>query len=1242
LLDERGQSLSRSAQVLLPLHNGQLLIGTLSGLFLFDPIARQWTDKFPGIGAPETRFKDAFEIEPGRVIAATTTGVWEFDVDSKAFSRLEFFNRDGRDIGKSDANSILLDNENRLWIGERNGLLHCFDEQGQEVPFTINGIPNEDSGADQYRKLFQDRDGVLWATPQQDGLIALEPGSLDFKRIDRSIAPSLPTPSTHSIFELSDGTLCFGTENAGVYKLDSQRLPIEYKQFQRTQRSLPFRTVSFLASAPEGDLWVMNTRGQQARFDMENRTVEPQFTRREQIPGRPIFDAVSDAEGNLYLLTFQEIFLSDRESLAVEHLGITRATGGIERFDFPTQLFIDSQGILWLLGGRIFKYDTQTKALTPVPSPPGSPDGRILANVAHELPNGDLWIGTRQRGFHYYNRSENAFTRSYWPSDNPARLNEKNVFDFEVDGQQRLWIATNGGLTRLDTRTDSWENFQDLEGLGNANITGIAFANDGALWAATSKGLYRLDPDTNSLNRLSRSRGLRSHSFSNNAFEVFPDGMLAIGDVNGLNIIDTKKFLEPPVPPKPIVTRLRALDSEQGYQPIPLLRSKQKSQSESIRLKPSQNTITLEFAAFDYSNDPNHSLSYKIDGMVDDWQDIGDQREITFSLSPGRYLFRLRATSNNGSAASEETTLSFTALPHFWQTKTFTAALILSLVLATAIFLKARIRNENEAKAKLEAKVAQRTLELQKSQEEALQARDEAESANRAKSRFLASVTHEIRTPMNGIIGMNHMLMQADLKPELKQYAKTVSRSAESMLDLINDILDISKLESGKFGLERKSFNLLELIEEVAEAFSLEAQEKKLDFKCLPQPGLPYNVIGDPLRVKQAIVNLVGNAIKFTSEGSVSIDLRLIDQSEEKATFECHVKDTGIGISKEARDYLFEAFTQADSSTARKFGGTGLGLSISKSLVEAMNGCIRFESEPSKGTVFWFTFQLDKDLDSPSSANGQLQIEGETLVAIPDVETSHWLAQSLRVAGAAAQVAHNPQEFLSAISNPDSTVAAIIVDQSWIDSESEAAISKARDSRPIRVIGYRSLIEGLEPNRDASLFDETLSYPILPTRAFQALSSNIERRSVEKIANQPSSRESFSSSSKSNVLIVDDNRTNQEVMKAFLSGSGIFPDEASDGDQAVEMCRHRQYDLIFMDCLMPRMDVYDATQSIRSQSDGLNCSTPIVALTANEIKGDRERCFSIGMNAYLSKPIRPQSLMEILDEWLPTETGRKS
>lgn len=527
--------------------------------------------------------------------------------------------------------------------------------------------------------------------------------------------------------------------------------------------------------------------------------------------------------------------------------------------------------------------------------------------------------------------------------------------------------------------------------------------------------------------------------------------------------------------------------------------------------------------------------------MVDDWQDIGDQRELTFSLSPGAYLFRLKATSNNGSVASEETTLSFTALPNFWQTKTFTAALVLSLALATAIFLKARIRNENKAKAKLEAEVAQRTLELKKSQEEALQARDEAESANRAKSRFLASVTHEIRTPMNGIIGMNHMLMQADLKPELKQYAKTVSRSAESMLDLINDILDISKLESGKFGLERKPFNLLELIEEVAEAFSLEAQEKKLEFKCLPQPGLPCNVVGDPLRVKQAIVNLVGNAIKFTSEGSVSIDLRLIDQSEEKATFECHVKDTGIGISREARDYLFEAFTQADSSTARKFGGTGLGLSISKSLVEAMNGCIRFESEPGKGTVVWFTFQLDKDLESSFSANDQLQIEGETLVAIPDVETSHWLAQSLRVAGASAQVAHDPQEFLSAISNPDSTAAAIIVDQSWIDSESDAAISKARESRPIRVVGYRSLIEGLELDHDISLIDEALSYPILPTRAFQALSSNIERRSVEKIAPHPPSGGSFSSSSRSNVLIVDDNLTNQEVMKAFLSGSGISP-----------------------------------------------------------------------------------------------------
>lgn len=1242
LIDEEEESLSRSPQVLLPLSNGSLLLGSLSGLFLFDPISKSWTERLAGIGSKETRFKDAIETSPNRILCATTSGVWEFDLTDFSLTRKQLIDRNGNDIGKEDAQSLLVDRENRLWVGLREAALHCFDPNGVEMPFTIDGDASSDSDIRKFRRLFMDSDGVLWATPQQHGLIALPPGSLDFQLIDRTNVPTLPSLSIHSIAELQDGTLCFGTENAGVFKLDSQRLPLSYLRFARSPESLPFRSASILAPAPDNKLWILNPRGQRALFDLRSRTIDPRYAQTQPIPGGPIFDAVSDAEGNLYLLTFEEIYFCDRNSGTFEPLGITRANAGIARFDFPNQLYLDSQGILWLLGGRINRYDTHTRALSPVLSPEVFSDGRVLAFSAQELANGDLWIGTRQRGFHYFDRSAEKFTRSFLPTDNLMRLNEKVVYDFEIDSQSRLWIATNGGLAQFDFSTKTWNNFQDLEGLGAPSISGIAFDQEGNLWAASSKGLYRFDPETRSLRRFNQTQGLRSQSFSYNAFHFNSDGLLAIGDTLGLNLVDTTQIAEPVTPVQPFVVRARWLDSAAQTHPIEITRIRGDSLANPVALRHDENTLVLDLAGFNYSRDPSHSLAYKIDGLVNEWASIGTQRELTFpSLSPGNYRFRLKATLDNGRNDSEETSFAFIVQPPFWQTATFFVPAAAVFLIGIFLLFKSRIQLERNAQIRLEKVVADRTLELELSREEALRAKDEAEKANKAKSRFLANVTHEIRTPMNGIIGMNHMLMGADLKPELRKYAQTVSKSAESMLELINDILDTYKLESGKFGLERKPFNLLDAIEEVAEAISLEALEKKLVFKCLPQPGLPYDVIGDALRVKQAIVNLVGNAIKFTAKGSVSIDLRLIDQSENDAIFECHIEDTGIGISENARANLFEAFSQADESIARKFGGTGLGLSIAKSLVEAMNGRIRFESEPNKGSEFWFTFQLEKDPNANAAPTDLAPLEGEALVALPDVETAHWLVQFLRSSEVAATPLHAPSEIERAATN--SSVSALFVDRSWIDAHLANALRPAVESRSLKIVAYRDPTAlPQNPDNFEDLFHAILNYPILATQTLDAIAEGNAAASLEIEPPTVAKEDSLPNSSDAKILIVDDNRTNQEVMKAFLSNFGILPDEASDGDHAIEMCQKRQYDLIFMDCLMPRMDGYQAARLIREQTERPNAKTPIVALTANEIKGDRERCFRVGMNAYLSKPIRPNRLQKILKEWLPKKLGKAS
>ena len=536
--------------------------------------------------------------------------------------------------------------------------------------------------------------------------------------------------------------------------------------------------------------------------------------------------------------------------------------------------------------------------------------------------------------------------------------------------------------------------------------------------------------------------------------------------------------------------------------------------------------------------------------------------------------------------------------------------------------------------------MADRTLELEKSKEEALLARDEAERASQIKSDFLASVSHEIRTPMNGIIGMNHMLLEANLEPELNEYARTVGRSAESMLALINDILDISKIESGKFTLENEPFDIQSTLEDAISVFIVDAQEKGVDLRSFPDTDIPASVLGDPLRVKQAVMNLVSNAVKFTSSGSVSVYLRLLQQRDGIAKFECSVEDTGIGIPKEAWSNLFDAFTQVDSTTTRKFGGTGLGLAITKNLVKAMNGEVRFESEVNKGSLFTFTFELPLAEEHPILEKHANEVEiGPTLIAIPDQEISQWLRSWLEKNEVPVSSCHIPKDIAKALETSPSN---LIIDRQFFDDDVRDAIASASSSSSLRIILLQNLAEGIKhAGTNPGPIDFYANYPIRPNQILNTLrqAGTVPRSDQKVLASLSLGLLDYSDI---RVLLVDDNRMNQEVLKAFLSKTNAQIDEAANGREAIAMASINQYDLIFMDCRMPEIDGYEATRIIRDHSARLNTKTPIIALTANDMEGDRERCLQAGMDDYLTKPILPEMLTAILDKWIQIEVKFES
>jgi two-component system sensor histidine kinase/response regulator len=547
----------------------------------------------------------------------------------------------------------------------------------------------------------------------------------------------------------------------------------------------------------------------------------------------------------------------------------------------------------------------------------------------------------------------------------------------------------------------------------------------------------------------------------------------------------------------------------------------------------------------------------------------------------------------------------------------------------------------------LERQVSVRTEQLEK-------AKNAAEAASRAKSAFLATMSHEIRTPMNGVLGMTEMLLGTNLSDTQRKFTKLVKSSGEHLLVIINDILDFSKIEAGKLSVEYINFNLWDLLDDINSVYTPQAQGKGIGLDFDIANNIPISICGDPNRLRQIMANLLGNAIKFTDHGRILAKVQVTCEDQQAVALRFEVQDTGIGVSREARDRIFEAFSQADGSTTRKYGGTGLGLAISKQLVELMGGKIGVDNALTQGSIFWFTVSFDKRRVDPDEPGFSLTaIEGLRVLIVDEHQSSRAKLErqivAWKVSGDSVSSAMQACECLLAAARAGKPYDVAILD---MDLERTSGLSLAAGikadpaTRATRILLVSSDRLAADPvqRREAGVAYQLIK-PVRAGDLFECIATRPRKgvAAVSAIEPAPPVRQASGGTRLRKVLLAEDNPVNVEVATAMLDSLGLEVSCARNGEEALQAVRAGQYDVVLMDCQMPVMDGFAATTEIRrhERENGRARKLPVIAITANALQGDRESCLAAGMDDYLSKPFTQQQLGAVIGRWiaLPPAAG---